>query len=171
MPALSDDTKREHLALVRRVLVQRPDASIREIREALEKIKRPLQLNYIGTLINKIRKERAGRIEKQLVNTEIAKFEDTAQVVIEELWKISKGSSDDRARVSALKGVMDSLDMLLTRKFDAGVFERNLGSVKIKHHQLEEHKVLIIQAFENSRLFNNSNGQQESDATVGSSPG
>ncbi len=159
------------MALVRRVLVQRPDASLREIREALEKIKRPLHLHYIGSLVNKIRKERATRIDQQLVKIEISKFEDIAHLVIEELWKVSKSTSDDRAKVSALKGVMESFDTLLTRKFDAGVFERNLGSVKIKHHQLEEHKVLIIQAFENSRLFNNSNGQQRSDAAVSASPG
>lgn len=166
MPALSDDTKSEHIALVRRVLVQRPDASLREIREALEKIKRPLHLRYINKIVKKIRGERGKRIENQLLNEEIAKFEDSAQLVVEELWKLSKSSSDDRARVSALKAIMESQDMLLNRKFDAGFFERSLGSIEINHNQIEQHNYLIIQAIENSRLFPKSNGEQRPDATV-----
>lgn len=166
MPALSDDTKNEHLALIRRVLVQRPDASLREIREALEKIKRPLHLRYINKIVKKIRSEHGKRIENQLLSVEISKYEDSAKLVIEELWKLSKSSSDDRARVSALKAIMDSHDMLLNRKFDAGVFEKNLGSVKV-NHSIAEYKISIIQAFENSRLFNNSSRQQGGDASAG----
>ena len=163
MPSLSKNTKREQISLIRRVLVKKPDASLRDIQEALNRVKRPMDLHYIGALVDDIRKERAKRIERQLVNTEIAKFEDIANLAMEELWKVTQTTSDDRAKVSALKVIVDSFDTLLSRKFDAGVFEKNLGSVKVNHN-IAEYKISIIQAFENSRLFNNSSRQQGGDA-------
>lgn len=166
MPTYSEDTKKEHIALIRRILVQRPDASLREIREALDQRKRHLHIDYINSLVHKIQKEWALRSERQLVSVEIAKFEDAAKFAFEELWKISRTSSDDRAKVQAVKAVIDTHDKLLGRKFDAGVFEKNLGSVKINHN-IAEYKISIIQAFENSRLFNNSSGQQGGNAPAG----
>lgn len=161
MPRLTEGRENNYLELVRRALVYNPSASVLLIQKILEKPSKDwpqglhLDYHYLCRLVRKIRGERGARMNYQLINEELSKMEDTTLAVIEDLWKVSKNTSDDQARVAALKGIVQSLDTLLNRKFDAGVFKKDLGTIKLEQ-VLEERKVLILKAAENYFIKNGS---------------
>lgn len=142
----------EHTALIRSILVQRTDTTILEIKSILAGAKNPLNLDkdYINKLVNKIRKERANRMDYRTLNVTLAKFEDEAEALKERLWEIIRSAtSKPGEKIYAIAELRKTSTELFDKMFDAGVFERKLGKLKTEDSKLtEEQEDLIKQAIE-----------------------
>ena len=151
MPRYAKEKELEFTAIIRGILVKRPNISIRQIREVLISGKTPLPLDkdYIHKLVKKIRVDRTKRLDYYTVNHVLAKFEDEVEELKTRLWAIitdPKGKAGDKSY--AIKVLIDSQDKLLDRMFDAGIFERKLGSLSSEHKLSEESQALVDKALD-----------------------
>jgi len=126
----------EFIARVRALLVRKPDLSLREIQALLEAHPTEslhLQLTYIGKLVNKIRKEREERMNHHTVNKVLATFHDEAEEIKNRLWMIATDPKSTKAEViAALRELRNTSKDVMDSMFNAGVFERQLGKMKIE---------------------------------------
>jgi len=130
----SKEQQEYHIKMIRRVLVMNPNASIREIRETLQKQRKPLKLDkdYIHKLLKKIRKERAYRIDYYTLNKKLAEFEDKISESDLRLWSIvTNKNTTNMEKIAALREIRNNNKELFDKMFDAGVFERQLGKLNV----------------------------------------
>lgn len=148
---ISKEKEQEYIGQIRRILVIRPNSSIREVKDALEKQKKPLKLdkNYVNKLINKIRKERAKRLDNYTVNVVLAKFQDEVEELKRRLWIIiTKPEVSEKDKVAAIRELRTSSKDLFDKMFDAGVFSRKLGELEIGSKLSQKEKELLNKAVE-----------------------
>ena len=105
----SKEQQQEHISQIRRILVIKPDSTILGIKETLAKQRTPLNLDkdYINRLVNKIRKERAKRLDYYTVNKVLAEFQDEVDELKKRLWLIitNPESSEKIGRASCRERV------------------------------------------------------------------
>jgi len=145
----SKERQQEHISQIRRILVIKPEASILDIRESLTKQRNPLNLDkdYINRLVNKIRGERAKRLDNYTVNKVLAEFQDEVEELKKRLWIIiTNAESSERDKIAAIKELRNSSKDLFDKMFDAGIFKRKLGEIKIGETLSQEEKDLIARA-------------------------
>lgn len=134
MPKYSKEMEKEFIARIRSLIVQDPKMTILKVQEILEKHPTKslhLDRNYIAKLLKKIRNDRANRMNYETVHTILGKFEDEINELKIRLWSIlTDPKAKAREKVSAIKELRDGSDTLIGRMFDAGIFERKLGSLK-----------------------------------------
>ena len=129
------ERQKEHMSQIRRILVIKPESTILEVRDTLARQVKPLKLDkdYINRIINKIRKERANRLDHYTINVVLAKFQDEMEELKRRLWIIiTKGESTEKDRIAAIKELRNSSKELFDKMFDAGIFERKLGEIGIE---------------------------------------
>jgi exonuclease VII large subunit len=164
------EKQKEHMAQIRRILVMKPQASIREIKEALLKQRKPLKLDkdYVNKMVNKIRKERVNRLNYYTINKVLAEFQDEVEELKKRLWAIiSKPSSTYQEKISAIRELRNSSRDLFDKMFDAGVFERKLGELGVKDKMDEEEKELIKKALHHGRYDVKSNNREPNKEEMG----
>jgi len=147
----SKERQQEHISQIRRILVVKPEASILDIKESLSKQRSPLDLDkdYINKLVNRIRKERAKRLDKYTINVILANFQDEVEELKKRLWLIiTNPNSSDQSKISAIRELRTSSKDLFDKMFDAGVFKRKLGEIEIGKTLSSEEQDLIKQAIE-----------------------
>ena len=123
------------MSQIRRILVIKPESTILEVRDTLVRQVKPLKLDkdYINRIINKIRKERANRLDHYTINVVLAKFQDEMEELKTRLWMIiTKGDSTEKDRIAAIRELRNSSKELFDKMFDAGIFERKLGEIGIE---------------------------------------
>ena len=129
------ERQKEHMSQIRRILVIKPESTILEVRDTLARQIKPLKLDkdYINRIINKIRKERANRLDHYTINVVLAKFQDEMEELKRRLWIIiTKGESTEKDKIAAIKELRNSSKELFDKMFDAGIFERKLGEIGIE---------------------------------------
>jgi len=147
----SKERQQEHISQIRRILVVKPEASILDIKDSLSKQRSPLDLDkdYINKLVNRIRKERAKRLDKYTINVILANFQDEVEELKKRLWLIiTNPNSSDQSKISAIRELRTSSKDLFDKMFDAGAFKRKLGEVQIGKSLSKEEQDLIKQAIE-----------------------
>lgn len=130
MPKYSKNRQGEHIALIRRILIVRPDSTIFGVKDLLAKREPPVNLDkdYIAKLLNKIRKEKAYRIEHYTVNKILVDFDDEVKELKRRLWSIvADPGTEDADKIRAIKEIRNSSANLFDKMFDAGVFKKQLG--------------------------------------------
>ena len=143
------EKEKEYISQIRRVLVIRPNSSVREVKEALEKQTKPLKLDkdYVNKLINKIRIERTKRLDHYTVNVVLAKFQDEVEELKKRLWIIiTNPENSERDKIAAIKELRTSSKDLFDKMFDAGVFKRKIGEIDIGKTLTQEEQDLIDKA-------------------------
>jgi len=131
----SKERRKQHISRVRRLLVMRPDASILEIRDLLQRQVRSLKLDkdYINKLVNKIRKEKAKRMDRYTLSVKLAEFEDKLKEADLHLWTIANSSmSSNSEAITALREIRKNNSEMLDRMFLAGFFEKRPSSMHKK---------------------------------------
>lgn len=126
------EKQKEHLEMIREIMVYRPNVTIYKIKEVLEQNEVKLDKDYINKLKNKIHAERALRYNNAAVNEAIAKFDDFINTLGKKLVTIQKSSKDEWAQMEAIKLLVNNYKTLLNLQFDMGVFEKKLGELKVK---------------------------------------
>jgi hypothetical protein len=161
----SKEQQKEHISQIRRILVVKPESSILSIREDLKKQRNSLSLNkdYINKLVNKIRKERAKRLDYYTVNTVLANFQDEVEELKKRLWSIIiDAESSQKDKIAAIRELRTSSKDLFDKMFDAGVFKRKLGELEVGKALTEEEQDLIKKAvaldFEDENSSNSARG-------------
>lgn len=143
------ERQKEHLARVKRILVINSNISVARIMEELKKSKNPLILDkdYALKLVNKIRKERTKRFERYTVDKVLVGFQDEVEELKKNLWNIINGrETEPNEKTSAIRELRNSSKDLFDKFFDSGIFERDLGKLKMKKEISDEDKKLLNQA-------------------------
>ena len=156
----------EYISQIKRILVVKPDSSIREVKDALMRQRKPLSLDkdYINKLVNKIRKERAKRLDYYTVNKVLAEFQDEVEELKKRLWSIIMNPlSSERDKISAIKELRNSSKDLFDKMFDAGVFERQLGKLKAEGLLSSEDKEHIINSLKDGGFIKDNRKSDEKE--------
>jgi hypothetical protein len=137
--------------------VQHPHISAEGIRKRLEQDGLPLDRHYIGSLLKAIHTERAKRADTWTLNMALSSFQDAMAEIARVGWEIANDKSEaGRDRAAALREVREAYNAVFEKLFDAGVFERKLGTIDatIRNTPLpDEKKQAIIAVFENWGLI------------------
>ena len=146
----SREEQKYHMERVRQVMVMFPSASLKEIRNVLANAEPPLifQISYVKKLKDAVFRERAWRLKNNTVVLRISEVEDRVREIQKFLWRIAQESKFDMARVLALKELGKLEFDLLSSQMDAGVFERNLGTVNVRASLDPEQAVKSIETLQ-----------------------
>ena len=157
MPRITHDQKQFYKAKIRRLISIDHGISRRELQERLDSDGLHLDRDYIGKLYDEIIVERGKRMDRQLLNNALSSFEDTMTEIVKVAWDIANSSYlNPQARVMALREIREAHNAVFEKLFDAGVFDRKLGSLEptIRNTPLpEEKKKAIREVFENWGLL------------------
>jgi hypothetical protein len=127
------------------------------IRRRLERDGLTLDRNYINALLNQIHRERSKRADTWILNHALASFQDAMNEITRVGWTIANDeTTPGRDRAAALREVREAYNLMFEKLFDAGVFERKLGTLDatIRNTPLpEERKQAIRAVFENWGLI------------------
>jgi len=152
MAQYSPEQTDEFRSIVRSMVVRKPDLSIRQLQELLSKNpRRPVKLgkNFLGKLVKEIHARRSERIDYYTVNEVLGKFEDEVQELKEILLAlIQTRDTPPMAKVVAVKEYRQSSLALIDKLFDAGIFEKKLGTLDVERKLSEEESKLLDQAIE-----------------------
>lgn len=166
MASYGKEKTKEFMSRVRQIIVAKPDATLVQIKEVLSDNGVNLDIKYIMKLVHKIRRERYTRYDNQTVKNVLAEFEDFVNSTGQELLKISKTSKLDMAKIMALDIRVKHYNILLEKLFDAGVFERKLGTINAKYTNVAEMLKLLKNERDNQRKLKSANRQVTVDAEV-----
>lgn len=152
MPNYRQDTQRNHMEMIRVCLTIEPNASDLKLQEMLRKQDLSLDYQYIQKLRKKLKGERKYRINTQQVDERISDIRDKVSLAQQKLWEVlASDRTTNKDKVSAAKAIADTEIKLFNAEMDAGIFERNLGTLAVDHG-LDENDPsiqLIMQAFQN----------------------
>ncbi len=152
MAHYSKEQKDEFKSIIRSMIVRKPDLSIRQIVDLLaNNPKRPIKLgkNYVHALVKHIRRDRKKRIDYYILNEVLGKFEDEVEEMKQILFgMIQSREVPARTKIAAIKEYRDSSLALFDKMFDAGVFERKLGTVDTGRVLTQEERDLLNRAIE-----------------------
>jgi hypothetical protein len=157
MPALSTKTKHYYRERVRSLLVQNPQISGEGIRKRLEDQGLVIDRHYINKLINEIHTERAKRASTWMLNHALASLQDQMSEIVKAAWEIvNDPMARNMDKTLAMKEIREAHNLIFEKLFDAGVFERKLGTLDatIRDAPLPpERKQAIRTTFENWGLL------------------
>ena len=145
----SKEQQQEFISQIRRILVIKPESTIRGIRDTLAGQKKPLSLDkdYINGLVNKIRKERAQRLDHYTINKVLAEFQDEVGELKKRLWIIiTNPESSEKDKIAAIRELRTSSKDLFDKMFDAGLFSKKLGELTLESKLTEEEQKLLSRA-------------------------
>jgi hypothetical protein len=130
MPELSPQTKHYHRQRIRSLIVQQPQISPEGIRRHLDQQGLTLDRKYIAKHLKAIMVERAKRADTWTLNIALASFQDAMSEIARVGWEIANDKSEPgRDRAAALREVREAYNTVFEKLFDAGVFERKLGTL------------------------------------------
>lgn len=146
----SEDKIAEIKERIRLELVKSPAISIVEIQSILsDNCGHIFDKNFIGKLKRKIHQERAYRYNSIDLHRVLAELEDAIKVLSRLLWKIIEDpESSNRDKISAIREIRSAKTMLLESLFNAGIFERKMGEMKLKTDLTPEQGQLLEEAVE-----------------------
>ena len=157
MPRVSHDQKAFYKSQIRSLLVQRPFITQVELKLALEAKGMSLDRKYLGQLLNGIHAERTKRANTWTLNTALADFQDAMGEIVKIGMEIGTDPRQPgRDRAAALREVREAYNAVFEKLFDAGVFERKLGTIEatIRNTPLpDDRKAAIRAVFENWGLL------------------
>ena len=158
MPAILKDKKQYLVSKVRSIIAQDHQITLEELAIRLERdhnIK--IERHYLSHLVKKFYAERAARADTYTLMQALTAFEDAMTQVVRVAWEIANDSfARKQDRVMALREIREANSAVFEKLFDAGVFERKLGTLDatIRNTPLpEERKQAIRSVFENWGLL------------------
>jgi hypothetical protein len=158
MPSIAKEKQDYHLSKIRSLIAEDHQIEYLELCQRLEdRYHLKLDRAYITKLAKKIYAERAKRADRYTLNQALAAFQDTMTQVVRVAWSIANDPfAKNQDRVAALKEVREANNVVFDKLFDAGVFERKLGTLDatIRNTPLpEERKQAIRSVFQNWKLI------------------
>jgi len=131
MPRISKEHKQLYKSKIRSLLSQNPQISQRELQLRLEQDGTKLDRKYLGSLLKAIYRERIKRADTMTLNQALASFQDVMEEIVRVAWEIANDPmARNFDRVQALKEIREAYNVTFEKLFDAGVFERKLGTME-----------------------------------------
>lgn len=149
MPAIAKEREQYFMSRMRGIRAFDRNITIEEVQQRLASTGLMLERHYIGKLIKKMYGQQARRNDTLILNRAL----DTFGEVMEEIVKRCRGIADDPMAsreeiLSALREIRAAHKDLFQLMFDAGVFERKLGTldIAIRNTPLPEERKQAIRA-------------------------
>jgi hypothetical protein len=165
MPTISKDRQELYKSRISAIVSVNHQLTNNEISELLERDGIHLDRDYLSKLPRKVYQERTKRADRQTLNYALAAFEDTMTEVVRVAWSIANDKTARKQdRVMALREVREAHKDVFEKLFDAGVFERKLGTLDnvIRNTPLApERKQVIRDVFGNWGLLRPRNLMEE----------
>lgn len=93
--------------------------------------------NFIATRLQKIKRARVHKFHHYTVKKYLAKYQEEIQMLNEELLSIINNNLAKPAeRATAVRAYAQNSKELFDKMFEAGIFEKKLGEVDVKHKTL-----------------------------------
>ena len=158
MPSVAKEKQQYHLSKIRSLIAEDHQIEYVELVQRLDdRFGMKLDREYVTKLAKKLYAERARRADRYTLSAALAAFQDTMTQVVRVAWSIANDpSAKNQDRVMALKEIRESNNIVFDKLFDAGVFERKLGSIdaNIRNAPIPEGRDrAIASVFENWRLM------------------
>jgi hypothetical protein len=172
MPAIAKDRQEFYKSRIRAIVSVDHQITHMQILDKLAEDGIHLDRQYLSKLVAKVYQERTKRADRQTLNYALAAFEDTMTEVVRVAWSIANDpSARKQDRVAALREVREAHKDVFEKLFDAGVFERKLGTIDqvIRNTPLApERKQVIREVFGNWKLLPAQpvNGEEPKPATT-----
>lgn len=131
MSTYAKEHKQYHIALIRELIVRKRDMSSREIEIKLAEKGVQLSEPYIYSLRKKILVERSMRADRKVLSTALSAMEDAFSTIMEGAWEIVDKHPIAETRLKAMKEIRECYSTMFDKLFDAGVFEKNRGKLKV----------------------------------------
>jgi len=166
MSRYAKDQEKYFLAIIRRIMVQKPDTGAVKIAEDLAQLKEPIILTrqYVGQLMKKIHKERVYRANSYLQKEYLAKLEDRLTETDRYLWQIlNDKSSSGGSKLGATRELRENYKLILEKIETAGIFKNKAGEVDFNFNfnisKLPQVVLLaMLEKFEQEKLRLQKNG-------------
>lgn len=157
MPRISQEHKQYYKSRIRSVLAQNPAITQVALKARLEADGLTLDRMYLAQLLKSIQVERVKRLNTLTLNYALSAFQDTMMEISAVAWSIANDiDARKQDRVMALREIREAHKDMFEKLFDAGVFERKLGTLDatIRNTPLpEERKQAIRETFRNWGLL------------------
>jgi len=148
MPALSKDKQEFFKSRIRSIVSVEHQITLVQLLDKLAQEGIHLDRDYLSKLANKVYQERTKRADRQTLNYALAAFEDTMTEVVRVAWSIATDpSARKQDRVAALREIREAHKDVFEKLFDAGVFERKLGTLDavVRNTPLTPERKKVIQ--------------------------
>ena len=130
MPRITHENKQYYKSQIRSLIAQNHGISRRELQEQLDKQGLHLDRDYVGKLYDEVFVERTKRMDRRRLNEALSSYEDVMEEIVKKAWEIANAPYiNPQARVMALREVREAHNAVFETLFDAGVFDRKLGSL------------------------------------------
>jgi len=151
MPKISAERVQFYKSKIRSLLAIDHQMSNRELESQLAQNGINIEENYIGRLRKKIEREKSLRTDRLTLNHALATVSDTLTETMRLCWQIALNPQKEaNERIAALREIRKSNTDMFNLLFDAGIFNRKLGTLEheIRNAPLsEEQKKNIREAF------------------------
>jgi len=156
MPRITHENKQFYKSQIRSLIAQNHGISRRELQEELDKQGLHLDRDYIGKLYDEIFVERTKRMDRRRLNEALSAYEDVMEEIVKKAWEIANAEFiNPQARVMALREIRESYSAVFEKLFDAGIFDKKLGTLDLAVRNTplpEEKKKAIREVFQNWNL-------------------
>jgi len=137
MSRYSKERINDHKIRVKSLMVRNPELSVLKAQKLLEDdntIPLHLSAEYIGKLMNKLRKEKTLRFARENIEDYLAGYEDEMKEIKKVLWNIIKDDTSTKSeRTVALRELKAVLKDLFDKRFEAGIHDKKTKDVTINN--------------------------------------
>ncbi len=142
MSLYSKDRYNEIDANIRRLRAISPNVSGRKVAEVLK-----LDHGFVCKRLNKIAREDTKIVLETTLEKDIGGIQAFINIILPELTKIVFSDvAEDKDKIAAAKALISGKLSILDKKFDAGIFERQLGKLKNENKINPNDMKLIMEA-------------------------
>jgi arginine repressor len=157
MPKITQEKKQYYKSRIRSIIAQHPQITQVALTERLKDDGLALDRWYVASLLKSIQVERVKRLNTLTLNYALSSFQDVMMEISAVAWSIANDEfARKQDRVMALREIREAHKDMFEKLFDAGVFERKLGTLDavIRNTPLpEERKQAIRSVFQNWGLL------------------
>lgn len=149
MPSISQDTKQYYKSRIRSIIARDPQITQVALCERLKDDGIVLDRWFAAKLLKDIHAERIKRLNTLTLNYALSAFQDVMMEISAVAWEIANDQfTRKQDRVMALREVREAHKDMFEKLFDAGVFERKLGTLDatIRNTPLSDEKKQTIEA-------------------------
>jgi hypothetical protein len=130
MPSIAKEQKQYYKSRIRSVIAQHPQITQVALRERLAADGLALDRWYVAGLLKEIQIERVKRLNTMTLNYALSAFQDVMMEISAVAWSIANDEfARKQDRVAALREIREAHKDMFEKLFDAGVFERKLGTL------------------------------------------
>ncbi len=177
MPKKSKEQEQYFIAIIRRIMIQKPGIGCIRISKELTELKNPLKLSkdYVNKLMRKIDNERKWRAKSYLQIEFIAKLQDRLTEVDRYLWAILNSSTATAGeRLGAARELRENYKTLMDKLETAGIFTDAKAKIVFNYNDIDINNldaVSVLGLLERMDKFKNGANAITSSANIGKRPG